>query len=131
MVERAGTTAQLGFKVHPHMLRYACGFALANKGHDSRALQAYLGHRNIQYTVRYTEAAQVITVTTRAALPRHKFLAIQLFRRAAMIFAIDVPRWELRRAVPAFAPPSANYDWTGFYIGRRTWPLIQTLNRSG
>jgi integrase len=40
---------------HPHMLRHACGSALANKGHDTRALQAYLGHRNIQHTVRYTE----------------------------------------------------------------------------
>jgi len=39
------------------MLRHACGFALANKGHDTRALQAYLGHRNIQHTVRYTELA--------------------------------------------------------------------------
>ena len=44
-----------GFKVHPHMLRHACGFALASKGHDTRALQAYLGHKNIQHTVRYTE----------------------------------------------------------------------------
>jgi len=35
--------------------RHACGYALANKGHDTRALQAYLGHRNIQHTVRYTE----------------------------------------------------------------------------
>lgn len=57
MVERAGMTAQLGFKAHPHMLRHACGFALANKGHDTRALQAFLGHRNIQHTVRYTELA--------------------------------------------------------------------------
>jgi integrase len=55
MVERAGVEAKLGFKAHPHMLRHACGFALANKGHDTRALQAYLGHRNIQHTVRYTE----------------------------------------------------------------------------
>jgi integrase len=55
MVERAGETAELGFKAHPHMLRHACGYALANKGHDTRALQAYLGHRNIQHTVRYTE----------------------------------------------------------------------------
>lgn len=55
MVERAGREANLGFKVHPHMLRHACGYALANKGHDTRALQAYLGHRNIQHTVRYTE----------------------------------------------------------------------------
>lgn len=55
MIERAGVAAKLGFKVHPHMLRHACGYALANKGHDTRALQAYLGHRNIQHTVRYTE----------------------------------------------------------------------------
>jgi integrase len=55
MVERAGTKAKLGFKAHPHMLRHACGFALANKGHDTRALQGYLGHKNIQHTVRYTE----------------------------------------------------------------------------
>lgn len=57
MVERAGMEAKLGYKAHPHMLRHACGFALANKGHDTRALQAYLGHRNIQHTVRYTELA--------------------------------------------------------------------------
>jgi site-specific recombinase XerD len=55
MVERAGIEGKLGFKAHPHMLRHACGYALANKGHDTRALQAYLGHRNIQHTVRYTE----------------------------------------------------------------------------
>ena len=57
MVERLGEAAKIGFKTHPHMLRHACGFALANKGHDTRALQAYLGHRNIQHTVRYTELA--------------------------------------------------------------------------
>ena len=37
--------AKLAFKAHPHMLRHACGYALANKGHDTRALQAYLGTR--------------------------------------------------------------------------------------
>jgi integrase len=42
---------------HPHMLRHACGFRLANDGHDTRALQHYLGHKNIQHTVRYTEMA--------------------------------------------------------------------------
>ena len=57
MVARLGNAAKLGFKAHPHMLRHACGYALANKGHDTRALQAYLGHRNIQHTVRYTELA--------------------------------------------------------------------------
>jgi type 1 fimbriae regulatory protein FimB/type 1 fimbriae regulatory protein FimE len=55
MVERAGVEAKLGFKAHPHMLRHACGYALANRGHDTRALQAYLGHKNIQHTVLYTE----------------------------------------------------------------------------
>jgi site-specific recombinase XerD len=55
MVERAGRAASFAFKAHPHMLRHACGYALANKGHDTRSLQAYLGHRNIQHTVRYTE----------------------------------------------------------------------------
>jgi type 1 fimbriae regulatory protein FimB/type 1 fimbriae regulatory protein FimE len=57
MMERAATAAGLKLKVHPHMLRHACGFALANAGHDTRALQAYLGHKNIQHTVRYTELA--------------------------------------------------------------------------
>lgn len=55
MVERAGCEAKLGFKAHPHMLRHACGYALANKGHDTRGIQSYLGHKNIQHTVRYTE----------------------------------------------------------------------------
>jgi integrase len=55
MVERASAEARLGFKAHPHMLRHACGYVLANNGHDTRALQAYLGHKNIQHTVRYTE----------------------------------------------------------------------------
>jgi type 1 fimbriae regulatory protein FimB/type 1 fimbriae regulatory protein FimE len=54
MVARAGKAARL-MGVHPHMLRHACGYALANEGHDTRALQAYLGHKNIQHTVRYTE----------------------------------------------------------------------------
>ena len=59
MVERAGSTAELPFKVHPHMLRHACGYALANKGTDTRTLQAYLGHRNIQHTVVYTELSPI------------------------------------------------------------------------
>jgi site-specific recombinase XerD len=57
MVERAAVEAKLGSKAHPHML-HACGYTLANRGHDTRALQAYLGHRNIQHTVRYTELSQ-------------------------------------------------------------------------
>ena len=57
LLERAGEAAGIGLKVHPHMLRHACGFALANAGHDTRALQSYLGHKHIQHTVRYTELA--------------------------------------------------------------------------
>ena len=54
---RIGARAGLPFPVHPHMLRHGCGFALANAGHDTRSLQAWLGHKNIQHTVRYTELA--------------------------------------------------------------------------
>jgi type 1 fimbriae regulatory protein FimB/type 1 fimbriae regulatory protein FimE len=57
IILRAGIDAQLPFPVHPHMLRHACGFYLANKGVDTRSIQQYLGHRNIQHTVRYTELA--------------------------------------------------------------------------
>ena len=55
LVMRAGNKARLGFPVHPHMLRHSCGHKLANDGHDTRAIQHYLGHKNIQNTVRYTE----------------------------------------------------------------------------
>jgi site-specific recombinase XerD len=57
MLERAAETARLEIKAHPHMLRHACGFKLANDGVDTRALQAYLGHKSIQHTLRYTELA--------------------------------------------------------------------------
>ena len=57
MVARAGEAAKLGFPVPPHMLRHAAGYKLANDGHDTRAIQHYLGHKNIQHTVRYTELA--------------------------------------------------------------------------
>ena len=57
LIERAGVEAKMPFPVHPHMLRHACGFVLANKGTDTRTLQAYLGHRSIQSTVRYAELA--------------------------------------------------------------------------
>jgi integrase len=55
MVARAAEDAGFKFGVHPHMLRHACGYKLANDGHDTRSLQAYIGHRNIQHTTRYTE----------------------------------------------------------------------------
>jgi type 1 fimbriae regulatory protein FimB/type 1 fimbriae regulatory protein FimE len=54
MVARAGVAAKFRFLIHSHMLRHACGFKLANDGHDTRAIQAYVGHRSIMSTVRYT-----------------------------------------------------------------------------
>ncbi len=57
IVSRSGEIAELGMPIHPHMLRHSTGFKLANDGHDTRAIQLYLGHKNIQHTVRYTELA--------------------------------------------------------------------------
>jgi integrase len=57
MVERAAATAGLELKAHPHMLRHACGYALANRGHDTRAIQGWLGHRSITSTAVYTALA--------------------------------------------------------------------------
>jgi type 1 fimbriae regulatory protein FimB/type 1 fimbriae regulatory protein FimE len=57
MLERLVDAAGVELKVHPHMLRHSCGFALANKGHDTRAIQGYLGHRSIASTVVYTALA--------------------------------------------------------------------------
>jgi type 1 fimbriae regulatory protein FimB/type 1 fimbriae regulatory protein FimE len=55
IVRRAGEEAGLGFPVHPHQLRHAAGFRLANQGRDTRSIQLWLGHRNIQHTVLYTQ----------------------------------------------------------------------------
>ena len=57
VLERAGKATGFDMKIHPHMLRHACGFKLANDGVDTRTIQAYLGHKSIQHTVRYTELA--------------------------------------------------------------------------
>ena len=55
MVTRLGPAAKMPFGIHPHMLRHSTGFKLANQGVDTRSLQHYLGHKNIQHTVRYSE----------------------------------------------------------------------------
>ncbi len=54
MIRDYGRLAGLSLEAHPHMLRHACGYALADQGADTRLIQDYLGHRNIQHTVRYT-----------------------------------------------------------------------------
>ena len=55
MLTRLGPVAKIPFPIHPHMLRHSTGFKLANQGVDTRSLQHYLGHKNIQHTVRYSE----------------------------------------------------------------------------
>jgi len=57
IIARAGEIAELGMPIHPHMLRHSTGYYLANSGQDTRSIQLYLGHKNIQHTVRYTELA--------------------------------------------------------------------------
>ena len=54
LIARLGVAAKLGFPVHPHQLRHACGYALVQQGHDTRRIQLWLGHKNITHTVRYT-----------------------------------------------------------------------------
>jgi type 1 fimbriae regulatory protein FimE len=57
IVARAGEEGGFSFPVHPHMLRHGCGYRLTNAGHDLRVIQSWLGHKNIQHTIRYTELA--------------------------------------------------------------------------
>jgi integrase len=57
IVARAGQVAGLPLVAHPHQLRHACGYDLASRGHDTRAMQDYLGPKNMQHTVRYTAMA--------------------------------------------------------------------------
>jgi len=57
VVAEAGKTVGIEFPCHPHQLRHATGYYLANAGQDTRAIQMYLGHKNIQHSVRYTELA--------------------------------------------------------------------------
>ncbi|MDA9272127.1 tyrosine-type recombinase/integrase [bacterium] len=59
IVARAGELTKIGMPIHPHMLRHSTGFKLANDGRDTRSIQYYLGHKNIQHTVRYTEIAAI------------------------------------------------------------------------
>lgn len=54
IVKKIGKNAKMIIDVHPHMLRHACGYALAEDGKDTRLIQDYLGHRNIKHTVLYT-----------------------------------------------------------------------------
>jgi type 1 fimbriae regulatory protein FimB/type 1 fimbriae regulatory protein FimE len=57
MIAKVGESAGIGLPVHPHMLRHACGYHMINKGFDLRIVQAWLGHKNVQNTTRYTVLA--------------------------------------------------------------------------
>jgi type 1 fimbriae regulatory protein FimB len=58
LIKKYAVAAGLGdLEIHPHMLRHACGYCLANRRADTRLIQDYLGHKNISHTVRYTKLA--------------------------------------------------------------------------
>lgn len=57
VVVAAGKAAGIPFPVHPHQLRHATGYRLANEGRTTRDIQGFLGHKNMRHTVRYTELA--------------------------------------------------------------------------
>jgi len=59
LIRAYGRQAGLAVAVHPHMLRHACGYALADQGADIRLIQDYLGHRNIQHTIKYAATNSV------------------------------------------------------------------------
>ncbi|KOQ99596.1 tyrosine-type DNA invertase [Pluralibacter gergoviae] len=54
IIRNSGEQGGISTETHPHMLRHACGYELAERGADTRLIQDYLGHRNIRHTVRYT-----------------------------------------------------------------------------
>jgi integrase len=90
---RIGSRAKMQFPVHPHMLRHGCGYALANAGHDTRALQAWLGHKN--------------TSSTPCATPNSRRIGSRTSGggRPAADAAACEPSRSLRRAVRALAAP--------------------------
>lgn len=70
IIRAAGIDAGTVTHTHPHMLRHACGYELAERGTDTRLIQDYLGHRNIRHTVRYTasNAARFVGLWERNSL---------------------------------------------------------------
>jgi site-specific recombinase XerD len=54
IVREAGKLPKLDVEAHPHMLRHATGYMLANQGTETRLIQAFLGHKDIRHTAHYT-----------------------------------------------------------------------------
>ena len=74
MLRTYGQRAQLPLPIHPHMLRHACGYALAERGNDTRLIQDYLGHRNIRHTVLYTASNAARFSSAWEGAPRRTWL---------------------------------------------------------
>lgn len=55
IIARAGEAAGFSFRICPHMMRHAAGYKWANRKKTTCEIQDFLGHRNIQHTVWYTE----------------------------------------------------------------------------
>lgn len=58
LIDTIAAKSDIPYAVHPHMFRHACGYWLANNGEDTRAIQEYLGHKDIKKTEIYTEIAR-------------------------------------------------------------------------
>src|SRR5262249_906898 len=106
MITRLGKAAKMPFSVHPHMLRHASGLNTANDGHDTRALQHYLGHKNIQHTVRtreYLTEKEVERLMKAAGRNRYGH------RDATMILLAfrHGLRASIPSATPSFRPPAS------------------------
>ena len=86
LLARYSETAGLSIHAHPHMLRHACGFALADQGADTRLIQDYLGHRNIQHTVRYKATIRLASSGFGGEDPARKCLHIARLRRNLIIW---------------------------------------------
>jgi type 1 fimbriae regulatory protein FimB/type 1 fimbriae regulatory protein FimE len=65
ITREAGRSAKLDVEAHPHMLRHAAGYMLANEGTDTRLIQAFLGHADIRHTAHYTALSPKRLATVR------------------------------------------------------------------
>jgi Phage integrase family/ABC transporter substrate binding protein len=122
---RPNGRAGMPFTIFPHMLRHACGYALANAGHDTRALQAWLGHKNIQHTVRYTLVSAFLRGLGETGFVEGRNVAIE-FRWAhnnnerLPEFAADL----VRRRVAVIVAPQSTAAVMEAKAATRTIPIV-------
>jgi Phage integrase family len=100
------------FTIFPHMLRHACGYALANAGHDTRVLQAWLGHKNMQHTVRYTELApDRFKVFCDESWPLARLMVARFVVLAALIVVVGIRQEAAQQFMMGQATSSCG-SWT-------------------